>query len=311
VTWDAEKIDKEYENGRRGCQLKARCIFRDGDTSQPITTPPDLLYVRPSEIEKIPRFNSISSYPGRREKQKLCSKPYWRRVWIMQEVGAATQLQVRWEGGSEGLVWGYLLVNLMEPCKESLCEEPRDKGYGCVGIAHDCQDGSLPIDYSKSLLELYEDVILFQYRAVKLDEKTIVHFSQLVQRLLGGPRAMLEDLARSRPGNPNPLSATYIGEDGSNIFNVIGVYGGRIYKVGPSYDDIVGIPDATWSWNVLPLTCQADLKVLREKNEGFMKVLLELGNSDLEKICPIDPQFSWKGSKEMLLNISNSVDDRP
>jgi hypothetical protein len=29
-----------------------------------------------------------------------------------------------------------------------LCEEPRDKIYGFVGIAHDCQDDSLPVEYA-------------------------------------------------------------------------------------------------------------------------------------------------------------------
>ena len=78
----------------------------------------------------------------------------------------------------------YLLANLMEACKDSLCEEPRDKIYGFVGIAHDCQDGSLPVDYGKSLFELYEDVVRFQYRSYRstnFKPKTIVHFSQSVQ----------------------------------------------------------------------------------------------------------------------------------
>ncbi|KAE9367276.1 HET-domain-containing protein, partial [Stipitochalara longipes BDJ] len=123
--------------------------------------------------------------------KELCNRPYWRRVWIVQEIGAATQLQVRW--GAQSDSWdafflhaklqdinseiapalklshsrqgrhgdSFLLANLMETCKDSLCEEPRDKVYGYLGIAHDCQDGSLPIDYSKSLFELYEDVVRF------------------------------------------------------------------------------------------------------------------------------------------------------
>jgi hypothetical protein len=30
-----------------------------------------------------------------------------------------------------------------------------------------------------------------------------------------------------------------------------------------------------------------------------MRVLLELDNGDLDKIHPVDPQFSWRWSKEM------------
>jgi hypothetical protein len=87
----------------------------------------------------------------------------------VQEVGAAQQLQVRW--GAESESWdrffqdvvrpyqaseiapamkmfeqregrfddNFLLANLMEAYQESPCKEPRDKVYGYVGIAHDCQ----------------------------------------------------------------------------------------------------------------------------------------------------------------------------
>jgi hypothetical protein len=28
--------------------------------------------------------------------EEVCTRPYWKRVWIVQEIGAATQIQVRW-----------------------------------------------------------------------------------------------------------------------------------------------------------------------------------------------------------------------
>lgn len=263
------------------------------------------------------------------EVRELCTRPYWKRVWIVQEIGAATQLRVHWGSGSDS--WDaffeyvqprttkseiapaiklyhsrrgrhgddFLLANLMEACMDSLCEEPRDKVYGYVGIAHDCQDGSFPIDYSKSLFELYEDVVRFQYRNVKLSVNSIVHFSQLVQRLLGGPKAMLEDLSRTRPGQPIPLTAPQSIKERENILKVNGVFTGSVSTVGPSYEDIIGIPDATRSWKVVLSKCQADLEKLRKKNEGFMRVLLELDNADLVKIRSIDPEFAWRWSKEM------------
>jgi Heterokaryon incompatibility protein (HET) len=265
------------------------------------------------------------------EVKDLCNRPYWKRVWIVQEIGAATQLQLRWGAGFKSDSWdcffqysiprgiesqiapamklyhsrqgrhgdNFLLANLMEACKDSLCAEPRDKVYGYVGIAHDCQDGSFPIDYSKSLFELYEDVVRFQYRNVKLSVNSIVPFSQLVQRLLGGPKAMLEDLSRTRPGQPTPLTAPQSIKDRPNILKVTGVFGGSISTVGPSYDEIIGIPDATRSWKVVLSKCQADMEQLRKKNEGFMRVLLELDNADVDRVHPIDPEFSWRWSKEM------------
>jgi hypothetical protein len=92
---------------------------------------------------------------------------------------------------------------LWRPARIHSARNPETKFI--VGIAHDGQDGSLPVDYGKSLFELYEDVVRFQYRSYRstnFKPKTIVHFSQLVQQLLGGHDHMLKDLA----GKPNPLS---------------------------------------------------------------------------------------------------------
>lgn len=207
----------------------------------------------------------------------LCSCPYWYRVWIVQEISSAMDLDVRWKesisasvpGGVEKCeTWdaffhrvrestalknqaitladqrkgrhgdSYLLANLMEACKDSLCEEPRDKIYSFVGIAHDCQDGSLPVDYGKSLFELYEDVVRFQYRSYRTTNfkpKTIVHFSQLVQQLLSGHDHMQKDLA----GKPSPLSP--IQSVKHDPFKVTSVYSGKISILGPTYEEILGV----------------------------------------------------------------------
>jgi hypothetical protein len=190
----------------------------------------------------------------------------------------------------------YLLANLMEACKDSLCEEPRDKVYGFIGIAHDCQDGSLPVDYRKSLFELYEDVVRFQYRSCRTTSfkpKTIVHFSELVQQLLGGHNQMLKDLA----GKACPLSPMQSGKH--DPFKVTAVYSGKISILGPTYEEILGVPDATRWWKVALSKTQADIEKLRKKNEGFMRLLVELGASDLDKVCQIEPRYSWKREKSM------------
>jgi hypothetical protein len=92
--------------------------------------------------------------------EEVCTRPYWKRVWIVQEIGAATQIQVRWGTKSDSwdaffqyvVLWGkaseiapalklsnqrkgrhgnnFLLANFMKACRESLCEELRDKVYG-------------------------------------------------------------------------------------------------------------------------------------------------------------------------------------
>jgi hypothetical protein len=105
---------------------------------------------------------------------------------------------------------------------------------------------------------------------------------------------MLEDLSRTRRGQPIPLSAPDPIKEGSDILKVTGVFGGNISEFGPSYDDFVGIPDATRSWKTAISKCQADRVKLRKKNEGFGRVLRELDNVDLDKIYLIDLQYSWR-----------------
>ncbi|KAG4444118.1 hypothetical protein IFR05_000347 [Cadophora sp. M221] len=264
----------------------------------------------------------------------LCHQSYWRRIWIVQEIGAATDLELHWglkwqmdqenNWESRSGVWtdffasilgdettnlavklarqregrhgdSFLLANLMEVCKDSLCEEPRDKVYGFVGIAHDCQDGSFPVDYSKSLFEVYEDVVRFQYRSTALNTKTVVHFSQLVQRLFGGTNQMQRDLGQKK----NPFVPLQSNNDRTKAFKAVGVYTGSVSSVGCSYDEFIAVPDATRKWKVSLQKCQTDLEKLRRKNEGFMRVLLDLEKAELDRIRAIEPNFSWKGAKDM------------
>jgi hypothetical protein len=87
------------------------------------------------------------------------------------------------------------LKDLLEACKDSLCLDPRDKVYGLLGLADDCRDGTLTADYSKSLFDIYEDVIRFQHRSFinrvsvshEVDYCSIVSFSQLLQWILWHP----------------------------------------------------------------------------------------------------------------------------
>ncbi|KAH6693360.1 heterokaryon incompatibility protein-domain-containing protein [Leptodontidium sp. MPI-SDFR-AT-0119] len=264
----------------------------------------------------------------------LCHQSYWRRIWIVQEIGAATDLELHWglksqmdqenNWQSRSGVWvdffarilgdettnlavklarqregrhgdSFLLANLMEVCKDSLCEEPRDKVYGFVGIAHDCQDGSFPVDYSKSLFEVYEDVVRFQYRSTALNTKTVVHFSQLVQRLFGGTYQMQRDLGQKR----NPFVPLQSNNDRTKAFKAVGVYTGSVSSVGCSYDEFIAAPEATRKWKVSLQKSQTDLEKLRRKNEGFMRVLLDLEKPELDRIRAIEPNFSWKGAKDM------------
>jgi hypothetical protein len=87
----------------------------------------------------------------------------------------------------------FILRTLLETCERSLCQDPRDKVYGLLGLASNVKDDELPVDYSKSMFELFWDVVWLTYKQEPGSETPMLHavelirFSQLMQRSLGGP----------------------------------------------------------------------------------------------------------------------------
>lgn len=72
------------------------------------------------------------------------------------------------------------LQSLLESHQGALCSELRDKIYRFVGLATDVH-GKLPLDYGKSLFEIYKDVMIFTSST-----SNMVHFGKIVIDLLGG-----------------------------------------------------------------------------------------------------------------------------
>lgn len=263
----------------------------------------------------------------------LCSKPYWTRVWIVQEVGAAADLEIHWDikpKNSKKLVpksesWNsffeekrlagtasnratelakqregrhgdaFLLANLIEASADALCELPHDKIYGFVAIAHDCEDGSFPVDYGKSLWKLYEDVIRFQYTSAKsLASKSLVHFSQLILKILEDVKDPPEYLWTG-PMNPGRCDLCFGHvEDGSRLFKISTMYIGNVSILGPSYDDLTGNPSLRRAWNLALKECDIDATLLREENDIFISTILSLDAPELHKAAANIRSFAWR-----------------
>jgi hypothetical protein len=84
---------------------------------------------------------------------------------------------------------GSSLKELLHDCRDSLCTDQRDKIYALVGLASDCQDGQVVIDYSKSLAQVYKDVMkLYSLRGFGDWEsqkgRDVVRFSYFLQNLI-------------------------------------------------------------------------------------------------------------------------------
>lgn len=147
---------------------------------------------------------------------------YWTRTWIIQEVGEAVRLTVRF--GKQSLPWEafvaavatyrkcfprafwtdrvsaleglrrsrregeiYSFTDLISVFRNSFCKVPHDKIYAFLGMAADDSANFIPAAYNKTLAQVYMDVMRFLGtstidRAVK--EVELVHNSALVRRLL-------------------------------------------------------------------------------------------------------------------------------
>ncbi|KAK4112969.1 hypothetical protein N656DRAFT_636210 [Canariomyces notabilis] len=87
---------------------------------------------------------------------------------------------------------GCVLWRLLETFRDSLCKEIHDKVYGFLGLFSDCDAQRIPVDYPKSVFEIYEDVMCFYHS--KFRGRTgiepplgaqLARLSEFLQELLG------------------------------------------------------------------------------------------------------------------------------
>ncbi|KAK3385601.1 heterokaryon incompatibility protein-domain-containing protein [Podospora didyma] len=145
---------------------------------------------------------SLMEDPRWQSLEKLCQRPYWGRVWIVQEICLAQRLIVKC--GESHIPWRYIselrtarkhiwpqylskdertfiqsvpacidqqretrrregcvLWTLLELFRKSHCKEVHDKVYGFIGMSNDCGAQGISVDYSKSVSQVYEDVMRF------------------------------------------------------------------------------------------------------------------------------------------------------
>ncbi len=93
-------------------------------------------------------------------------------------------------------VLGYLI----ESFQDALCADPRDKVYGLIGLAEDCQKGQIEVNYSKSVFEVYSDVINFYSRSRRSQgpSQHTPRFSQILQQAFRGTSGESELTASAR-----------------------------------------------------------------------------------------------------------------
>lgn len=243
---------------------------------------------------------------------------YWNRLWIIQEVMQARRLKVcfgrlalPWksfiylvtmhngEGGGplslekqlqEKEEGGHTLRRLLENHQSALCKEPRDKIYGLVGLAADAS--GFPMDYNKSLLEIWTDVMEFMNRRKLLPESDIVHVAGLVKSLLMGNRS--EPLQQVlRPYEPDDEQAYILAdndghqlEEDPKVFKLESYILGYVTYVGPSTSEIVAELNKVDEWaEHVQLNYRNELDDATKESNTLVRAIIDSDEARLAQLC--------------------------
>jgi hypothetical protein len=153
----------------------------------------------------------------------LTQEEYWKRCWIVQEVAMASKIRVM--SGYASLRWvdfvqlmklykskvpldsdsieyvlrletlreakyidgnAYTLEHLLDQFGDCFCEVTLDKIFAFVGMASDCLEGCVEVDYSRSILSAYQELLIFWTSRSPYNTEKLLHLT----RFAGLVRAM-------------------------------------------------------------------------------------------------------------------------
>lgn len=261
---------------------------------------------------------------------------YWSRLWIIQEIGKAARIQICYvvdphpaapaclldwrtfiqevngyyanQAGRENegpnrldrqlakkYTGGSHLCSLLETHRDAKCKEPHDKVYGLLGLANDSE--GFPIDYGKSLFDVWADTLTFLRANKTVKEDEMVRFAQLLLQSLGGPKQVtLERKAASKSFISSLRSNTRKLAISLTVL-------GRVTCVGPELDDMVSDLEVAKSWASVIQRSDGQSEVLQE-NDELLRNLLKMPTLDApslgvhsppgicrECVCHEDGQF--------------------
>lgn len=235
--------------------------------------------------------------------ERLVKDDYWERLWIVQEIGQAREIEVcfgawmsPWEefirflaslvasGRPLNLDYqlrkdtneSHTLKKLLEDHQDALCKDKRDKVYGLVGLAVDATQ--FPIDYSNSLFEVWTDTMEYMNKHSLLESTDVINFGRLVKTLLMGSEceSVGETLwpARSLTG-PGDVS-----------FTIPAFVLGRILTVGPSTAELLFNLSTVADWNsALHANYKKEVGVAHKESKILLRSILDSGDETLANMA--------------------------
>ncbi|RGP73998.1 het domain-containing [Fusarium sporotrichioides] len=242
----------------------------------------------------------------------LCNDAYWKRLWIIQEIGLAQEIKVcfgnsavEWKQfthflrmhnlGSDGPVrlerqreerytGSNTLLHLLSAHREAECQDRKDKVYGLLGMASDAR--CFDIDYNKSRLEIWTDVMEFMNLNSLFSNEDVIAVGDLVKFLLMGAECdPLQQILRTyAPGNQNEKIIT--GTNDHRAFQLQGAMLGCVISVGPQPKEIIGKLDVVDKWTQqVQENYRNDLGEAHKESDALIRTILDLDNDSLLTKC--------------------------
>lgn len=247
----------------------------------------------------------------------LRTDPYWSRLWILQAIGRARELQVCF--GEQVMSWAdfvhfltmhnsdgkdgplrlnrllreeryhgsHTLKRLLEEHQDAQCFEPLDKVYGLVGLAVDAI--GFPMDYSKSLYEVWKDTMEFMNRRkLFLDEAQIIPTGALLKKLLmTNHRDPLSQVFKEQSMNKDDSEQLITDHQSDQSFCLETVPLGCVMHIGPSANEFVSSPKQVSGWlgAIQQLFPASELGQARREHDMLLDALLRSDESEVEKTC--------------------------
>ncbi|KAF4332119.1 het domain protein [Fusarium beomiforme] len=185
----------------------------------------------------------------------IVTEEYWKRCWVIQELVVARRIQIR--VGSVSMLWAdfiqlinwyaerqgrhmeverilqldtlrhskhyqgnkFSLTRLVDIFQDSFCSNKLDKIFAFVGMADDCINGCLDIDYNTSPYDLYRNFLLFHNRGhhhLALDNRVSMIYTANLVRFVLSRESVLLPRSRRNPTfleDTNSFSYLYCGEE--------------------------------------------------------------------------------------------------
>ncbi|KAK2616992.1 hypothetical protein QQS21_000081 [Conoideocrella luteorostrata] len=252
-------------------------------------------------------------------KDRIVSDGYWDRVWILQEIGKARKIHlcfgkepaewddfIAWirkhEGVDEDI--GPLRLDRLRRDKydgscslrqllvnhaNALSKDPRDKIYGLVGLSTDGR--GFPMDYNKTLLQVWSDTIHFMSRHDLLPEDCSerVQFCRTVRDLLGGEElGSVSGVVRlyNNPDEESFLDDHNLKESDEMALSGLSFFAevyGVIVSLGPSASELLSSLETTDAWEEeLQRMYRGNLDSAHYENDSLMRRIFDA--SDGKKI---------------------------